>query len=306
MVIIGALAFGIGVFFAFGLAMGKAPHISMGPKNKPTISPRQIWLTQTGLDLTPAQYYAGLGVVGLLVFGLVSALTGAPFVGLAPAVGAIFLPHAFFSTRRRKNMARTAAAWPDAILELTSSIEANSSLQGALVALSFRGPEALLPAFERFPALATTIGVVPALEVVRERLSDPTSDRVIEVLILAHERGGGIVTDILRDLAHATNEDLQLLEEIESSQLEQKINARAVFVIPWAVLVLLVASSDMFKGFYTSPGGLITIIGGGIWSAIGIVIIGQLAKQTPETRVFGGAAKSRVVEAELVKEEVVS
>jgi len=110
------------------------------------------------------------------------------------------------------------------------------------------------------------------------------------VLILAHERGGGIVTDILRDLAHATTEDLQLKEEIESSQLEQKINARAVFVIPWLVLIMLVLANQQFRAFYQTTGGLLVVAVGAALSIFGMVIVGRLARDVPEQRVFGGSA----------------
>src|SRR5680860_1096925 len=76
----------------------------------------------------------------------------------------------------------------------------------------------------------------------RGELGDPTSDRVIEVLIVAHERGGRIVLELLRDLAEGTTEDLRTEEEIATASLEQRINARAVFVLPWVVLVALTAS----------------------------------------------------------------
>lgn len=294
MLILGALAFGIGVFFAIGLMTNKAPQVRFGNSSpKPEQNKRQIWLTQAGVELSPLQFYAGLTFVGLVVFGLVSAMTGAPAVAIAPALGAAALPYAFFAKKRQNRLSATTRAWPDAILELTSSIESNASLHGALVTLSHRGPDALRPAFERFDQLSTTIGVVAALEVVRERLADPTSDRVIEVLILAHERGGGIVTDILRDLAHATTEDLQLSEEIESSQLEQKINARAVFVIPWGILILLVAFNAQYREFYQSALGYVVILVGGAGSALGMFVVARLARPILETRVFGGSAVSK-------------
>lgn len=293
MILIGALAAGVCAFFAVGLATGRAPHINFGRKTeKPEVSKRQIWLTQAGLELTPLQYRLGVGAIGLITFGLISAVTSTPVVAIAPTLGAIVLPHAFFSRKRGKNMAKTQQAWPDAIREIIASIESNASLHGALVSLSYKGPEPLRIAFERFPTLATTTGVVPALEAVRERLADPTSDRVIEVLILAHERGGGIVTDILRDLATATTEDLQLGEEIESAALEQKINSRAVFVIPWLVLIMLVVSSEGFKIFYQSAAGFAVVLGAAVWSGIGMLIVAKLSQHEAEPRVFGGSAVS--------------
>ncbi len=49
-----------------------------------------------------------------------------------------------------------------------------------------------------FPSWRVCSAPGPALELVKEELADPTSDRVIEVLLLAHERGGPIVRHIWR------------------------------------------------------------------------------------------------------------
>lgn len=296
MILLGALCAGICAFFAVGLATGNAPKIRLrqSSETRPAVSKHQIWITQAGLDLTPTQYGLGLTVVGLIVFAVVSVLTATPVVAFAPAAVATIAPHAFFSRRREKNLAKTQQAWPDAIREIIASIEANFSLQGALVQLAQRGPEPLRVAFDRFPAMSATLGVVPALEAIRERMADPTSDRVIEVLILAHERGGGIVTDILRDLAIATSEDLQLREEIESSRLEQRINARAVFVIPWLVLVILVMTNKEFRSFYQSAPGFLVVLIGAALSMVGTFIVSRLFRDLPEPRVFGGSAISHV------------
>jgi tight adherence protein B len=290
--LIGALAFGLFVFYLVGRLTGHTPtlRLGLGGTRKADMGDRQLWLRQAGLELTPLQYYSGLVAVGVATFAIFTVFTGTPAVALVPTAIAVALPHSFFGRRRLTNMGKTQKAWPDAIREIISSLESNSSLHGSLVQLSYRGPEALREAFSRYPTHASTVGVVPALEAVRERLADPTSDRVIEVLILAHERGGAIVGDIMRDLAHNTQEDLQLQEEVETSQLEQKINGRAVFLLPWGVLILLVVGNDDFRAFYRTPmGTLVVLIGAGL-SLFGIFILSRLGRDKPEQRVFGGSA----------------
>ncbi len=128
--------------------------------------------------------------------------------------------------------------------------------------LAETGPAPLHEAFARFTLLARMLGTVAALEVVKEELADPTSDRVIEVLILAYERGGPIVQSILEDLVAATTKDVKVLDEIESEGLEMKINARAVLVMPWFVLVALTVRAGPFREFYGSPAGLLVVLVG--------------------------------------------
>ncbi len=120
----------------------------------------------------------------------------------------------------------------------------------------------------------------------KEELADPTSDRVLEVLILAHERGGSIVRTILEDLVDATTKDLKLLEELETEGLEMRINARAVVVMPWLVLVVLTARPGAFRDFYRSGGGVVTVLLAAALSAVGVVVLGRLGRQQGDERVF--------------------
>jgi tight adherence protein B len=123
---------------------------------------------------------------------------------------------------------------------------------------------------------------------VKDDLADPTSDRVIEVLILAYERGGTVVPEILSDLAEATTRDLWTLEQVRSEALEQKLNSRIVFVLPWFVLVAMTAQSGAFRDFYSTRAGILVALVGGVMSLVGILIASKLGSQPAEPRVFGG------------------
>jgi tight adherence protein B len=137
------------------------------------------------------------------------------------------------------------------------------------------------------------LGTAPALEIVKQELADPTSDRVIEVLLLAQERGGSIVRSILDDLVEATTRDLKLRDELETEGLEMRINARAVVVLPWFVLVALTARPGPFRAFYRSPGGVVTLLVAAVLTAIGVLVLGRLGKEPGEQRVFGPAEVQR-------------
>ena len=197
----------------------------------------QLWLHQAGIRVTPRQFVMGSAAVGVVAFAATYFLTGAALVAVVPACAAASIPRAYFGRRRIVRLRELQAAWPDGLRDVVASVAAGRSLSHALTTLAETGPPALRDAFGRFPLLARMLGTVPALEIVKSDLADPTSDRVIEVLILAQERGGPIVRRILEDLVVATTKDLKVLDEIESEGLEMKINARAVLVMPWLVLV---------------------------------------------------------------------
>jgi tight adherence protein B len=150
----------------------------------------------------------------------------------------------------------------------------------------------LREAFQGFDVYSRSLGVVPALEMVKDDLADPTADRIIEVLILAYERGGTVVPEILEDLAEATTRDLWTLEQIRTEALEQKINSRVVFVLPWLVLVTMTARSGAFREFYSSSAGLLVVAIGGVMSLVGVGVASRLGAQPSEARVFGRGGRT--------------
>ncbi len=128
--------------------------------------------------------------------------------------------------------------------------------------------------------------MAPALEAIKEDLADPTSDRVIEVLRIAHEKGGSLVPEILGDLATSTSMDLAATEEEQTESLEQRINARAVFMLPWLVLVALTFRPGPFRSFYASPAGLVVVAIGAGLSLFGMSVISRLSRAPDEPRVL--------------------
>jgi tight adherence protein B len=287
----------VGAFCALlaGLLMGTLPEFRLlaGRTHLRRESRRLrsgAWLQQAGVGLSPSRFWTGSLCAGLLAVLLLTALTGSVFVALVPAAAVSLLPRSYFARRRRLRMRELQAAWPDGLRDLVASISAGRSLTQAVSALAAHGPLPLRAAFARFPELARVLGTGPALEIVKEELADPTSDRVMEVLLLAHERGGPIVRSILEDLVDATTRDVKLLDELETEGLEMRINARAVVVLPWLVLVALTVRPGPFRDFYRSPGGVVTLVVAGVLTALGVFALGRLGQEPVEERVFGPKA----------------
>lgn len=242
-----------------------------------------------GLDVSTAQFWATVVAAAGVTFFVVYALTELVVVSLVPAVVVATLPRAYYQRTRAQRLARVQEAWPDGLRDILSSVRSGSALPSAIEHLASFGPEPLREAFQGFDVYSRSLGVVPALELVKQDLADPTADRVIEVLILAHERGGAVVPAILEDLAEATTKDMWTMEQVRSEALEQKINSRVVFVLPWLVLVAMTARSGAFREFYSSPAGLLVVGIGGVMSLVGIAVTSRLGAQQAEPRVFGGS-----------------
>lgn len=272
---------------ATAVAAGLLAH-SVVTNRSPRRRLRRARAPVPGLDVSFSQFWGTVAGTGALTYLAVLAVTGLTIVSLVPAVVVATLPKAYFMRKRTTRLARVQESWPDGLRDLLASVRSGASLPSAIESLATFGPEPLRQAFQGFDVYSRSLGVEAALELVRDDIADPTSDRVIEVLILAYERGGTVVPEILADLAEATTRDLWTLEQVRTEALEQKINSRAVFVIPWIVLVAMTARSGAFRDFYSSPAGLLVVAIGGVMSLVGVTIASRLGAQPAEPRVFRG------------------
>jgi tight adherence protein B len=285
-----AVAIGVFSYLLAGVVLGRIVHLHPWRAPRAGVSAGQVWLTQAGVALSPVGFWAASVALGVVAFVAAWVVTRVPLVAVVPAVVTAALPRAYYARQRTVRLRAVLDAWPDGLRDLVASIAAGRSLTQAITALATTGPEPLQLAFARFPMLARMLGMVPALEIVKEELADPTSDRVIEVLVLAYERGGGIVKEILEDLVVSTTKDLKVLDEIETEGLEMKINARAVLVLPWFVLVALTVRAGPFRDFYQSSAGFAVVLAGAGLSVLGYFWISRLGRTHDEQRVFGSSA----------------
>jgi tight adherence protein B len=275
-----------------GILPSASPRVrssSWWPRRRARIA---SWLQQAGVDIGPAAFVLGSAIAGAFALLVTAALTGSAFVAAVPAIAVALLPRAYFGRRRRTRLRDVQRGWPDGLRDVVASISAGLSLTQAVNTLAANGPPSLRTAFVRFPELARVVGTGPALELIKEDLADATSDRVIEVLVLAHERGGAIVREILEDLVQATSRDIRLLDEIETESLEARINARAVMVLPWLVLVALTARPGAFREFYGSAGGVVTLVIAGVLTVVGATVLSRLAREPVEARPFAHEGRS--------------
>lgn len=292
--LLAALAAAVFAYLAVGYLIGYSPQLRWRATTKASaMSKRQLWLIQAGLSISPARFWMVSIAMGLVALVITSGISQTFWVALPPAVVVTMLPHWLYERRRMQRLAAVKNAWPDGLRHLVAAVRSGMSLPLALEDLARNGPTALQEALARFPALSRVFGVPAALEAVRDELADPTTDRVVEVLLVAHERGGAIVPEILADLGESTTRDLRTVEELRSESLEQRLSARIVFAVPWLVLLMMTARDGPYRTFYRSSGGTIVIIAGALLSLLGWWLVSRLGREPVEQRVFGATAEVR-------------
>ncbi len=288
--LLASLVSALAVYLIVGYATGQGPQVGTAAKSPQQVSSRQLWLIQAGSDLSPSQFWAGsllTGGLGLLVLWM---LVGTWWVSLIPAIAIASLPYAYFARQRSQRLAAVQRSWPDGLREVLAHVSSGATLAAAVAALAERGPAPLRRAFSRFPAQARMFGFVPALETVKEELADPSSDKVIEVLILAHQFGGDSLQTVLRDLIETMTADQLTAEQIRTAGFEQRLEGVVVALAPWLILLFLATVPATYREFYRTGTGRFIVVVAGMWAGLGWLLMRVISRPAEEVRVFGGGA----------------
>jgi tight adherence protein B len=246
----------------------------------------QDWATQAGVrGVRPWHMAAVCGGSGLAAGLAMWALTRSPWLGLAFAGLAGWLPVGVLQARRRR-LRELREVWPDAIDNLASGVRAGLSLPEAVAGLAERGPETLRSPFGRFADDYHATGRFgTALDRLKEELADPSADRVIEALRLAREVGGSELGRMLRALSGFLRDEQRVRKELEARQTWVVVAARMAFATPWAVLLLLATKPEAVAA-YRGPGGALVLLLGTAMAVAGYRMMLAIGRLPTEERVL--------------------
>lgn len=252
-----------------------------------TPGPLTELLRRAGATGTSARGVLLLCAASALVAGVaVQGLSRTPPVALVFAVMAGYLPLALLVGRARRRQRELAEVWPEAVDNLASAVRAGLSLPEALAQLAQRGPE---PLREPFAAFAVDYQVTgrfgDSLDLLKQRLSDPVGDRVVEALRIAREVGGGELGRLLRSLSAFLREDARTRSELESRQSWTVNGARLAVAAPWLVLLLLCFQREVIAR-YASPAGVVVLAVGAGACVVAYRLMVRIGRLPRERRVL--------------------
>ncbi len=246
----------------------------------------QTRLRHAGASLSAARYR--LIVAGAMVATTVVVwwLTRTWSLAVPTGVAVGFAPRAWVGRRSATVVSERTAAWPEALRDVLAHLAVGNTLAQSLALLGVTGPEPLRPVFGAYETNSQLYGPVAALELVRVELADPVADRVVEVLIAAHDLGTEVIIELLRSLIDNVTSDVNIRESIRSGQAELKAEAVAAAVLPFLALGYLCVSSEPYREFYASAAGWFVIGLGAAMSFTGWKVMGRLAQLPAEQRVM--------------------
>lgn len=219
------------------------------------------------------------GALALVVLLLGYAVTHVWPVSVCFAAMAAWAPFTVVRARARSRRSSLRDVWPDVVDHVHSAVRAGLALPEALVQLGERGPEELRAQFQEFTHDYRATGrFSEALDLLKERLSDPVADRLVEALRIARDVGGTDLGRVLRALSTFLREDARARAELEARQSWTVNAARLAMAAPWAVLLLLATRGSTLDAYGTPAGVLVLAVGAGLTVAAYrlMVTIGRL------------------------------
>jgi len=262
-----------------------SPAPVVRPPTRP--GPTRELLDRAGLaGTTVAGVWAVSGVLALVAFVAIQVVSRTVTVSLTFGLLAAYLPRAMLAGRARRRQRELAEVWPEAVDNLASAVRAGMSLPEALTQLGHRGPEPLREPFVAFGLDYQVTGrFTESLDRLKQRLSDPVGDRVVEGLRIAREVGGGELGALLRNLSGFLREDARTRSELESRQAWTVNGARLAVAAPWLVLLLLCFQREVIAR-YASGSGVLVLAGGAALCLVAYRAMVRIGRLPEERRVL--------------------
>lgn len=276
----------VGVFFGAGLllASGYLRHEERDLNKKNRI---RKWLDDRHASQTTVTAFGfSMVFIFFFVFAAIFFVSQTAIVAFLFASVGAFIPIVLVNRKAKQIRTDRQAAWPDAIDNLASAIRAGLSLPEAIAQLGERGPEPLRAYFAQFALDYDRTGRFGiALDLLKQRVGDPTGDRVVESLRIAREVGGGDLGRVLRTLSSYLRDDTRTRNEMEARQSWTVNAARLAVAAPWFVLLMMSFQPDVVSRFAVGAGPWV-LLGSAATCLVAYQLMVRIGRLPTESRIL--------------------
>jgi tight adherence protein B len=225
--------------------------------------------------------------VGLATAAVALGVLAVPAAAVAIGVFGAAIPIAISAEGRRRERERLSDAWPDVLAFMRARITAGATIPEAFIDAVARGPSALQSAGEEVDeAVRFGDGFASAMARLRDRLADPTADRVLATLATAHRSGGRSVSAVLATLGASVGDELRLRKAHHAALTEQRLTAAVAMVAPWLLLALTIVTNPQAAKVYRSRPGMVLIAVALTATGLGYLAAQRTARLSTTPRVF--------------------
>ncbi len=234
--------------------------------------PTELYRVRLGFDrLRLRLALAALGAVVLWV------LSGWPVGALLATTGGFVAPTlAGAKARRQASIAKieAIAGWAE---QLRDTIGASAGLQEAIAVTAQVAPPEIRPAVRELAAGLRRNNLSAELRAFAEKIDDPAADQIVVALILASERRGQNLTQLLSEVAASTRDDASMRIRTETSRAQTYSDAKVVSgIVVGMFLFMLLFNRAYLAPFDRFTGQMVLAIVGILW-AFALYGIAQLS-----------------------------
>jgi tight adherence protein B len=267
---------GPGTEMASGAAAGSVERL-LGAGSMQRLALR---LDLAGINRKPADWVV-LGCCGSVVLAVVLILlTGSPALGiLLGAVGGWLSLRLIVSARISQRRSAFADQLPDVLQILAGSLQSGFSLSQALDAVIREDTQPVAGEFSR-ALVETRIG--GELETALDRVADRMDSKDLRWTIMAiriQRSVGGNLVEVLRNTGETMRERAGIRRHVRGLSAEGRLSGYILIALPIVVGgFLFFLRGSYLRPLYTTPLGLVMLIGGLVLLVLGIVWMRNVVK----------------------------
>jgi tight adherence protein B len=246
-------------------------------------------MAQAGLaDVSTTEFVAVVASLGIVGAAGGDRGFAAPQPPRMSGAFAAMAPVTSYRMRRARRLEVARDAWPSMIEEMRLRTESlGRSIPQALFEVGDRGPAEMRPSFDAaHREWLLTTDLERTLDVLKDRLADPTADVTCETLLVAHQIGGADLGRRLAALAEDRMIDLQGRKDARAKQAGARLARRFVVLVPVGMALAGMQVGEGRAAYATPLGQLVALI------AIGLIAVcwmwaGRIMRLPEDERVFG-------------------
>ena len=236
-------------------------------------------LELAGLPVLAGEFVA-ITVLCVLIGGVVAAIFLQNLVFILVIAGmAGLIPYFWMVRSQRKRQQALIDQLADTLSILATSLRAGYSFLQALDTVSKEIGEPSAGEFQRVVAeIRLGRPIDDALVAMAQRIqSDDLKWAVIAINV--QRQVGGNLAEVLDIVAGTVRERAYIRRQVNVLSAEGRISVAILSCLPFGIMLYIaVVNADYIKPLFTTPIGLVLLIGGGLWMGLGIFIMTRMVK----------------------------
>jgi len=240
--------------------------------------PLSVQLSRAGLDWSKRRFLITMGILGVVMFAVVSMAR----IGLVPTLAFAFaagcgLPFWMLSFLKKRRESKFLAGFPDAVDVIIRGIKAGLPL---LDSLKLIAAEAAEPVRSEFRSIIETqaIGLPIGEACLRLYESIPLPEaNFFGIVVSIQQRAGGNLSEALTNLSRVLRDRKKMKAKIQAMSMEAKASASIIGALPLVVMGLVwLTSPSYIELLWTEPMGRVMLGCCAAWMTVGVFVMRKM------------------------------